>query len=111
MWLRVFMLLVALLLLVGVLDGPRPGLIIVAALLVLMSVGQVVMSRIWVRIDADGVHFPLRRVAWGDVTAVRRSRADDCVVLQIQGGRERKLGLAASESERVAALGGKKLLP
>jgi len=111
LWLRLGGTLIALLLFVGFLGGGRLSLVVLAALMLLLNLGQVVMSRVWVRIDADGVHFPFRPLGWDDVSAVRSSKGEDCVVLQLHEGRERRLGLAASESERVASVAGKKLLP
>lgn len=90
--------------------GRQPAVLwLLWALVLLVNGGPLLISRREVLVDAEGVHLPIRVLAWSQVEAVRPNHVDDCVVLVLKGGKERRLGLPSAMSEQVAAIGSKPL--
>lgn len=80
--------------------------ILLAVALTLLFGAQLVQQLTLTTVDHTGVHTRWRTQPWGDVRGVRVSRWADAVVLELEGGKERQLGLPTSDGERVAALAG-----
>lgn len=105
-WVRGVVVMATVVVLVMAVIGHQPrGLYLGYGFLLATNAGAWIYSRMHVVVDVEGVHFPFRLVPWQQVESVRSSSWDDCVVLVMEGGKERRLGLPAASGQQVAELG------